>query len=137
MVFLYSSNSFVVQLHGGDSDILMQTKNDINQNYGSNSTMTTTTTYHSNPSTPTPSIGNSHDITTSLLSSSSTTTTTAAVAEMSQEEHIYEELLMMLHEQELPPLSGYITKGLGVRGDEDYSWWTSFDQDPFWASINF
>ena len=127
-----------MQLHGGDSDISMQTKDDINQNYGSNSTMTTTTTYHSNPSTPTPSIGNSHDITTSLLSSSSTTTTTtAAIAEMSQEEQIYEELLMMLHEQELPPLSDYITKGLGVRGDEDYSWWTSFDQDPFWASINF
>ena len=44
---------------------------------------------------------------------------------------------MMLNEQELPPLSNYIAEGSGVRGDEDCSWWTSFDQDPFWASINF
>ena len=60
MVFSHSNNSSVVQLHGADSDILMQTKDDINQNYGPNSTMTTTTTYHSNPSALAPSIGNSH-----------------------------------------------------------------------------
>ena len=75
------------------------------------------------------------NITTSLSSSSSTA---AAVAGMPPEQQqIYEELLMMLNEQELPPLSNYIAEGSGAGGDEDGSWWTSLDQDPFWAAINF
>ena len=44
----------------------------------------------------------------------------------------------MINEQELPPLANYIVEGSGGRGgDKDYCWWTSFDQEPLWASINF
>ena len=179
MIFSYCSNSSALQLHGGDSDILMQTEDDINHYYGSNTTttMTITTTYFSNPPAPTSSLGvhgnsdaavnglcdqimmvqpNNDDkeapylnqkvhmdknsdsvhITTSLSSSSATAA--AAVAQRPQDQQeIYEELLMMLNEQELPPLSNYIAVGSGPGRDEDCSWWTSFDQDPFWASINF
>ena len=182
MIFSYCSNSSARQLHGGDSDILMQTEDGMNHYYGSNTSTNTptmtTTTHYSNPPAPTSSIGvhgNSHVVVSGLsdwitmvqpnnvdkeapylnqkvrmnknndsvhittsLSSSSTTTTAAAVADMPQEEQqIYEELLMMLNEQEFPALSNYIADGSGAGGDEDCSWWTSFDQDPFWASINF
>ena len=62
------------------------------------------------------------------ITTSSSSTSTATVAYMPHEEQqIYEELLMMLNKQELPPLSNYIVEGSGARGDEDCSWWTSFN----------
>ena len=44
MIFLYCSNYSALQLHGGDSDMLIQTEDDINHYYGTNTITTITTT---------------------------------------------------------------------------------------------
>ena len=58
MIFSCYSNTSALQLHGGDSDMLIQTEDDINHYYGTNTITTiTTTTQFSNPLAPISSLG--------------------------------------------------------------------------------